>query len=65
MSYMFYECLKIESFPDISGWETINVNDMSYMFSECKKLKVLPNTSKWTINNKNSENMFLGCSKLK
>jgi len=29
---MFYRCRKLESLPDISKWNTINVRDMSYMF---------------------------------
>ena len=32
MSYMFYECSKLSSLPDISKWNTSNVKDMSYIF---------------------------------
>ena len=32
---MFYGCESLNSLPDISKWDTSNVNDMSGMFGEC------------------------------
>ena len=31
MSYMFYECNSLISLPDLSKWNTSNVNDMDYI----------------------------------
>ena len=36
MSYMFYNCSELSSLPDISKWNTSNVNDMYGMFDGCK-----------------------------
>ena len=51
MSYMFSYCSSLSSLPDISKWNTINVNNMSYMFSECSSLSSLPDISKWNTTN--------------
>jgi len=51
MSFMFYECSSLSSFPDISKWNTNNVTNMSGMFDECSSLSSLPDISKWNINN--------------
>ena len=57
---MFCESLK--SLPDISKWNTENVNDMSYIFSQCSSLEFLPDISIWNISNVNNMNyMFSGC----
>ena len=53
MSYMFYMCESVKSLPDISKWDTKNVNNMSGMFSECSSLKSLPDISKWSTKNVN------------
>ena len=45
ISYIFYECSSLLSLPDISKWNTNNVNNMSYMFSGCSSLKSLPDIS--------------------
>ena len=45
MSWMFYECNSLKSLPDISKWNTSNVNDMSYMFRKCNSLISLPDIS--------------------
>ena len=64
-SYMFYNCTSLNSLPDISKWNTINVNNMSYMFCGCSSLNSLPDISKWnTINVNNMSYMFCGCSSL-
>ena len=35
MSGLFNNCRALLSLPDISEWNTSNVNDMSDMFSNC------------------------------
>ena len=44
LSYMFYRCSSLSSLPDISNWNTTNVNNMSDMFLGCSSLSSLP---KW------------------
>ena len=39
---MFYKCNSLISLPDISKWNTTNVNDMSWMFYGCNSLISLP-----------------------
>ena len=43
MSYMFNRCKSLSSLPDISKWNTKNVNHMSYMFLGCKSNLNIPN----------------------
>ena len=43
MSDMFYNCLLLSSLPDISKWNTNNVNDMIDMFDNCILLLHIPN----------------------
>ena len=63
MSYMFFNCKKLESLPDISCWKTNKVNDMSYLFFNCESLISEPNISSWAINSLNYMNgMFYGCN---
>ena len=38
MSGMFNECRALSSLPDISKWNTYNVNYMSYIFKVCSAL---------------------------
>ena len=47
MRYMFYGCSSLISLPDISKWNTKNVNAMGLMFEECSSLISLPDISKW------------------
>ena len=59
---MFSGCSSLSSLPDISKWNTNNVNNMSYMFSGCLSLSSLPDISKWNTNNVNNmSGMFSGC----
>ena len=45
--------------PDISKWNTKNIENMKCLFYECSKLINLPNISKWDISNvKNISDMF-------
>ena len=51
--------------PDISNWETIQINDMSYIFYGCKLLMLLPDISKWDISNvTNIKYIFYECKSL-
>ena len=50
MSYMFYYCISLLSLPNISKWNTNNINNMSWMFSDCSSLSSLPDISKWNTN---------------
>ena len=62
---MFYNCSSLISLPDISEWNTINVNDMSCMFSGCTSLSSLPDISKWNTSNVTNMNcMFSNCTSL-
>jgi surface protein len=66
MSFIFYNCYKLESLPDISKWNTENVINMSGLFGskynpDCKpKLKSIPDISKWNTSN---VKYFGGCYK--
>ena len=51
MSRLFYKCSSLKSLPDISKWNTNNVNNMSLLFFECSSIKSLPDISKWNKNN--------------
>ena len=57
--------IPLSSLPDISKWDTKNVNDMSYMFYLCSLLSSLSDISKWNTKNViNMSYMFYGCSLL-
>ena len=43
---MFNNCTKLSSLPDISKWNTSNVNDMSCMFDGCKSDLNIPSKFK-------------------
>jgi len=47
MGYMLTACSSLSSLPDISKWNTNNVNDMKCMFYGCSSLSSLPDISKW------------------
>ena len=74
MSYMFCGgkgnyletgCKSLISLPDISKWNTKNINNMNHIFSGCSSLSSLPDISKWNTNNViNMSDMFNGCSSL-
>ena len=48
---MFGECKSLISLPDISKWNTKNVEGMGVMFCFCKSLQSLPDISKWNTKN--------------
>ena len=62
---MFDNCSSLLSLPDISKWNTINVNDMSSIFYNCSLLISLPDISKWNSDNLTDMSaMFSYCSSL-
>ena len=62
---MFYNCSSLEVLPDISKWDTSNVESMYGMFHNCISLITLPDLSKWNINNVDDMSyMFDGCLSL-
>ena len=64
LSYLF-SCCKITSIPDISKWDTSNVESIDNMFLHCFNLKSLPDISKWNTSNiKYITNLFSDCQKL-
>ena len=64
LSYLFC-CCKITSIPDISKWDTSNVESIDHMFLHCFNLKSLPDISKWNTSNiKYFTNLFSDCKNL-
>ena len=65
MSYLFYGCSSLISLPDISNWNTKNINHLKSIFENCSLLTYIPNISKWKLNNKvKVNNIFKGCNSL-
>ena len=46
---LFSYCFSLTSMPDISKWNTKNLNNISVMFQNCLSLSFLPNISKWNV----------------
>ena len=42
MTGMFRDCYLLKNIPDISKWDTQNVESMSYMFAGCNSLNNIP-----------------------
>ena len=62
---MFYNCTSLYSIPDISKWETKNMQNIELMFSNCSSLISLPDLSKWDTNNlKNMKGLLSDCISL-
>ena len=51
MREMFSGCKSLISLPDLSKWNTSNVNAMNLMFDGCNSLISLPDLSKWNTSN--------------
>ena len=65
MSHIFEGCQSLISLPDLSIWNTTNVNKMNSIFQHCKSLLSLPDISKWNIQNvQDISNLFYGCHSL-
>ena len=43
MNNMFDNCISLLSIPDISNWNTNNVQDMNHMFDNCRVNLNIPN----------------------
>ena len=62
MKEMFRQCSSLSSLPDISKWNTNNVENMSRMFFYCSSLSSLPDLSKGNTKNvKDMSKMFDNC----
>ena len=62
---MFSGCKSLISLPNISYWDTSNVQDMSGIFLECESLIALPYISNWNTKNvKYMTNLFSECKSL-
>ena len=46
MVRIFSCCELLQTLPDLSKWDTSNINDMGSMFEECNSLTSLPDISK-------------------
>ena len=64
-SYMFSRCSSLLYLPDISKFNTFNINNMIDMFYGCSSLLFLPDISQWNTSKvENMAEMFDGCSSL-
>ena len=62
---MFKGCSSIISLPDISKWNTENLENMSCLFEGCSSLISLSDLSEWNMKNINDiSEMFKGCLSL-
>ena len=62
---MFNNCKSLSSLPDISKWNTSNVENMSSIFNNCESLSSLPDISKWNMTNvTNMSYSFTNCKSL-
>ena len=65
MSYMFYNCIGIEDYFDLSGFNTSKVTDMSYMFYGCKNIYDIIGIEDWdTSRVTNMNHMFYNCDNI-
>ena len=46
MEYMFNECSKLKSLPNLSKWNLKNLINNEYMFNKCSSLISIPKLSK-------------------
>jgi surface protein len=65
ISCCFYNCSSLTYLPDISNWNTENIETATYLFAYCSKITHLPDISKWNMNKlTNINRIFEGCSSL-
>ena len=63
ISYMFFGCSSLLSFPDLSKWDISNIKYIEFMFLGCSSLLSLPDISKWDTSNViDMSHMFSNCS---
>lgn len=64
MARMFWQSYAMQGFnPDVSGWDTSQVEDMNNMFYGCNSAEFNPDFSGWdTRKGTNFQSMFSGCS---
>ena len=66
MNAVFFGCVSLTSIPDISKWNTTNVNNIGFLFGLCQSIEYLPDISIWDSTNfENIERLFYNCSSLK
>jgi len=62
MSYLFFKCFSLISFPDITKWNTSNFVNINSIFCECNSLMSLPDVSIWNNSNIIERNdIFYNC----
>ena len=62
---MFFGCSSLKELPDISIWNTNNVNYMGEIFYNLFEIENLPDISKWNISNVHDiGGIFSFCSSL-
>ena len=65
MSHMFYGCTSLISLPDISKWNTNNVQNFSKLFYGSISLSYTPNLCNWNfLYQDNKINLFIECLSL-
>ena len=65
MKQAFSNCISIKQLPEISKWNTSNIDDLTGLFEYCISLIKIPDISKWKISNvKNMNYMFYKCNSL-
>ena len=47
ISYFFNKCKSLQYLPDISKWNTKNLQFISRLFYGCSSLRIYPNIAKW------------------
>ena len=66
MNFLFDECYKLKSLPELSKWDISRVIFLNNFFSNCRELTSIPDISKWNTKNvENMKRMFYYCESLK
>lgn len=65
ISYLFSECERLRTIPNLSNWDVSNVTNMSYLFNKCTNLKYIPVIDKWEVKKVEKINkLFSDCENL-
>ena len=65
MNELFSKCKNLDYLPDISKWDTSNVEKMRGLCNECRRIRHLPNLSFWNMKKvKEMDFMFNECGNL-